>query len=374
MQYYLGLDVHSKKTSYCLQEEGGVVKAQGEILSTREAFAELKKRLSIPDGTKVALESGAQAKFTVGLLHELELTPVVINAFEVRRKARRIGQKTDSRDAFELCDGLRRDIYDSIVYIPEPRIARIRAVTSRRRHFVKLATMETNAAKFVLRSAGFGTLVRSLKTDRAWKKLIDDPRLPEEIRSDIRRHFITWQHTKIQIAELENELEVAVKPFAEDVDRLRTMPGVGPLTAATFFSTLGRVDRFADSNRVISYLGLAPSMNDSGAKERHGGITKRGSSAARTILCEVAHLAARKTHPLNPYFARLCAKHGLKRAIVAVAARLARILYQMWRKKESFNIMKLNIEHVIIERVEERYRVKTAKARKSPVAEVVKMA
>lgn len=374
MQYYLGLDVHSKKTSYCLQEEGGSVKAQGEILSTREAFAELKKRLSIPDGTKVALESGAQARFTVGLLHELELTPVVINAFEVRRKARRIGQKTDSRDAFELCDGLRRDIYDSIVYIPEPRIARIRAVLSRRRHYVKLATMETNAAKFVLRSSGLGALARSLKTDRAWKKLIEDPRLPEEIRGDIRRHSMTWQHTQLQIAELVSELEVAVKPFVEDVDRLRTVPGVGPLTAATFFSTLGTVDRFADSNRVVSYLGLAPSMNDSGAKERHGGITKRGSSAARTILCEVAHHAARKDHPLNPYFARQCAKHGLKRAVVGVAARLARILYQMWRKRSTFDVTKLNIEHVIVERVEKRYRVKSAEMRKASVVAIAKIA
>lgn len=359
MKFYLGLDVHSKMTSFCLQDETGSLIAEGNIPSTPQAFAAMKEIHSIPDGTQAGLESGTQALVTVRMLYDIDLEPVVINAEEVRRKARRVGQKTDKRDAFEICDGLRRGIYDSIVYVPEPRIARVRAVLSRRRHYAKLLTMEVNTAKFVYRAAGYGSILRSLTTEKAWEALLLHPAPPEELREDVRRHFKTWQHAKAMVKEIEAELVAALKPFEKIIHRLRSVPGVGLLTAATYFSTIGRIDRFPDSDHVVSYLGLAPSMYDSGATERRGGITKRGSTATRSILCEAAHQAARTLHPLRPYFMRIMAKRDRKRAIVAVAHRLARILYQVWKKDEDFDASKLNVEKVTVERVEEKFVLKT---------------
>jgi transposase len=125
---------------------------------------------------------------------------------------------------------------------------------------------------------------------------------------------------------------------------LMSIPGVGLVTAATYVATLGTVDRFPSSNHVVSYLGLAPSMYDSGDVERHGHITKAGSSQLRALLCEVAQQAARSTHPLNPYFRRLAARSGYKKAAIAIAQRLARIMYRMWRNGERFDVAKLNIE------------------------------
>jgi hypothetical protein len=61
------------------------------------------------------------------------------------------------------------------------------------------------------------------------------------------------------------------------------------------------------------------------------------------MLCEAAQHAARRQNPLNPYWARICTKQGYKKAVVAIAHRLARILYQMWRKRESFDVTKLNV-------------------------------
>lgn len=359
MQFYLGLDVHSKLTSYSLQDAKGALKAEGSIPSTREGFTAVKEKYDIPDGTKVGLESGAQAPITVRMLYELGFEPVVINAEEVRRKARRVGQKTDRRDAFEICDGLRRGIYDSIVYVPEPGIARLRAILSRRRHYVKIGTMEINAAKFVLRSAGFGSsTTKQLATEKSWMSLLKQLKLPKELSDDVRRHFLTWQHVKAMQKEIEAMLNDALKPYSKIIKRLQTMPGVGPLTAATFFATIGRIDRFPDSNHLVSYLGLAPSMYDSGDKEQHGRITKRGSSATRSILCEGAQHASRALHPLRPYYMKIYAKHGRKRAIVAVAHRTARILYQMWRKDEDFDVDKLNVKRIISKKTEERFVIK----------------
>lgn len=358
MKYYLGLDVHSKQTSYCLQDEKGTVVAEGSIPASPEGYEDLKRTHKIPDGTMTALESGSLAMVTVRILYELGYEPVVVNAEEVRRKARRVGQKTDSRDAFDICEGLRRGMYDSIVYIPEPGVARIRAILSRRRHYIKLRTMEINAAKFILRTSGYQALVKSLKTEKAWMALFRHPSLPADLYGDLRRHFMTWVHVSEMAAEIEAELEEAVKPYEKIIDRLRTVPGVGPLTAATYFATLGRIERFPDSDHVVSYLGLAPSMYDSGSRERHGRITKRGSSSARTILCEAAQQAAKPLHPLRPYFMKIFVKQGRKKAIVAIAHRLARILYQVWKKGEDFDARKLNVERICKEHVEEKYVIK----------------
>jgi hypothetical protein len=61
------------------------------------------------------------------------------------------------------------------------------------------------------------------------------------------------------------------------------------------------------------------------------------------MLCECAHHAAKSAHPLNPYWVRVLSKQGYKRAVVAVAQRLARILYAMWRNGEDFDVTKLNV-------------------------------
>jgi transposase len=95
---------------------------------------------------------------------------------------------------------------------------------------------------------------------------------------------------------------------------------------------------------VVSYIGLGVSTYSSGERERHGHITKRGSAELRAMLCEAAHHVANVRHPLNPYFTRICARHGFKKAVVCVAQRLARILYQMWRNEEDLDLNKLNVE------------------------------
>ena len=82
---------------------------------------------------------------------------------------------------------------------------------------------------------------------------------------------------------------------------------------------------------------------NSGERERHGHITKRGSGELRMLLCEAAHHSASARHPLNPYFRRIIAGHGYKKAVVAVAQRMARILFQMWRTGQGFDVNQLNV-------------------------------
>ncbi len=95
-------------------------------------------RTHCPVGTSIALETGTVAFFVARHLAALGFVPSVIDAHEVRLKAHRPRQKSDRRDAHELCEGLRRDIYRTRVHVSPAEIAELRETLSRRRHFVRL--------------------------------------------------------------------------------------------------------------------------------------------------------------------------------------------------------------------------------------------
>jgi len=342
MKLYVGLDVHSKRTFYHVQDEEGGCVRKGATETSVEGYEAMLAELGPPVGTKVALETGTQAGWAWNVLKGLGMDPVVIEAGEVRRKARRPNQKTDNADAFEICDGLRRDIYVGIVWVPPAQIERLRAIVSRRRSFVRLRTSQINAARFLFRARGLSTAGMTLKNETSWGRLLARAE-EEEMREYVGMHMAQWQLARQHIERLEEQLREAVEPFAEEMELLRTIPGVGPITAATFIAVIGDPGRFATSAKVASYIGLTPAMYDSGERERHGHITKRGSATLRSVLCEAAHQARRANHPLHPYFARVCAKSGYRKAVTAVAQRLARIMWAVWRKRRAFDLKRLNV-------------------------------
>jgi transposase len=292
-------------------------------------------------------------------LQQLGLQPQVINADEVRAKALRPNQKSDRRDAIELCEGLRRGTYRSLVHVPPVEIARLRETLGRRRHFVRLKTMQVNAVKRLLRMAAFSMRGRTLGTPAAWDKLLaalaDEPSL----HTFCAGHHAVWRCAHEQILALEKSLDEQQKPFQEDLDRLQTVPGVGRIVALTVLATFSDVKRFPTAKHAASYAGLVASTYDSGDRTRHGHITKRGSHELRAMLCEAAHHAGYRSNPLSPYFARMCVRRGYKMAVVAVAHRLCRILYAMLRRGAKFDPKKLGIEEGHFERrTVRRYRLK----------------
>jgi len=342
MKIYVGLDVHSKQTSYCVQTVRGRILHQGSVETTAEAFSNLLEKIGATAGTPIALETGAQAKWLARLLSALGMKPAVIDAGEVRKKTTRRGQKSDKRDAFEICDGFRRNQYTKIVWIPPAPVEQLRFILSRRRHFVKIRTMEINGAKFLVRSKGLKLQRRTLVSAAAWGAIIAREDL-KEVAPTLSMHFQMWSLAQQMIDQLDEELAEALKPFSNAVEKMDTAFGVGPITIASFIAAVGDPHRFQNSNQVVSYLGCAPSTYDSGDRKRRGGITKEGPSYTRSVLCEAAQQARRLKHPLHPYWARHAAKAGKNSANMVIASRLARILWRIWRDDKPFNIEKLNI-------------------------------
>lgn len=365
--YYVGLDVHSKRSAYVIEDENGKVVAQGEQPTTPEGLRTFVATQGLAPGTQVGLETGTVAFFVARQLSQLGLAPIVVDAHEVRLKAHRPNQKSDRRDAFELCEGVRRGIYRSIVHVPCREISRLRDTLSRRRHFVRLEGAQVGATKALLRAAGLGQMSRKLRSEVGWAKVLAAVEGQPELKAYIEQHRALWCCAREQVAVLEVSLAAQQKePFAEDARRLQTIPGVGPIVACTAIAVLSTPQRFADAKHAASYAGLVPSTYQSGDCQAHGRITKRGSAELRAMLCEAAHHARRPDHPLNPYFVRLCARRGYKMAVVAVAHRLCRIIFAMLRHKRDFDMGKLGIERGRFERkIVRTYRLKTRVAAQS---------
>jgi transposase len=126
---------------------------------------------------------------------------------------------------------------------------------------------------------------------------------------------------------------------------LMTAPGVGPVTALQYRSTLDDVRRFAGPGAATAYLGLVPREASSGERQRKGGITKAGPSRPRAVLVQACWSIWRMTQgpaaALHQWVHRLAARRGKKVAIVALARRLARILFAMWRDGRAFEPLRV---------------------------------
>jgi hypothetical protein len=116
------------------------------------------------------------------------------------------------------------------------------------------------------------------------------------------------------------------------------------VVALTVIAMFAEVNRFPSAKHAASYSGLVPSTFQSGERDAHRHITKRGSAELRTMRCQAAHHARRPSHPLNPHFVRICARCGYKSGIVAVAHRRCRILFAMLHDVADFNPARAGIE------------------------------
>jgi transposase len=123
--------------------------------------------------------------------------------------------------------------------------------------------------------------------------------------------------------------------------RLATTPGVGPVTAVAFVATLDDVRRFARPGQVAAYLGLVPREHSSGERQRRGAVTKAGNTRLRWLLVQAAWGVWRDRHaasvPLRAWAQRLAARRRKGIAVVALARRLAGILFVLWRDGTTFD-------------------------------------
>jgi transposase len=255
--------------------------------------------------------------------HELWVgDPAEIRARAVRR------QKTDTRDAEHLLELLVSQRFPR-VWVPTPEERDIRQLLKHRDKLVKMQTSVRNQLHFLAMSQGV-CRKRKLWSARGRQEL-------EGLRLG------PWASRRRQelvglldgLGPRLEELDRAVKAEAlrrAEAARLMEQQGVGPVTALAFVLTVGPVQRFANSRKLVSYLGLNPREDSSGGHQRLGHISKQGNEMLRWLLVEAGHTAARLDPELRRVYQRLKFRRGGRVAKVAIARRLAVRLYWSLRR------------------------------------------
>jgi transposase len=160
--------------------------------------------------------------------------------------------------------------------------------------------------------------------------------LPADEQDAVARHL--REHDRLSEDLRVVEREIARDALADaDTKRLMTVPGIDMVVATGLLAAIGPVERFAGPDKLVAYLGLNPSVHQSGdGRPRHGRITKQGRTHARTMLVEAAWQAVRGPGPLRAFYQRIARRRGNHIAAVAVARKLAVIIWHLLKRGEDY--------------------------------------
>jgi transposase len=244
--------------------------------------------------------------------------------------------KTDRRDARALAEACLLGAYRRAHRLSDEQ-RHVRARLTVRDALVRTRTGYISVIRSLLRQHGWR--VRSGAPESFSQRLRALP-LPGRLLSEIAPLLAVLCPVTQQLAYSDERIEALTATDAR-VRRLRTVPNVGPVTAAAFVATIDDVTRFRRSHEVEAYLGLVPRELSSGETQRRGRITKAGPSRMRRLLVQAAVSTLRRPDPptaeLREWAMRIAVRRGKKVAVVALARRLAGILYAMLRDSSTYD-------------------------------------
>lgn len=323
MSLYVALDVSQKETHICVVDEHKKVVWEGKCFTSPTAIAD-KLNLHVPHPTIVGLETGALSTW---LYHELKALGVPVVVMDARDANARMGKrvnKNDRNDARGLAELLRAQMHKE-VQVKSYDNHRTRGCMGARGQLVRTVVDLQNQIRGLLKVEG------TVLTRCQLKKLKESVPSRQFEQESIRALSRVVAFARKEIQELDKSLkrQSAQRP---EVKRLMSIPGIGPITALTFVSTIDDPTRFRKSRTVGAYLGLTPTTYQSGTIDIVGRISKHGDRLLRGYLYEAAGvLLMRKssTSPIQEWAHRVKARVGHKKACVALARKLAVIMHRI---------------------------------------------
>jgi transposase len=328
----VGMDIHrvaAEVVSLC----DGELKRLGRIPMRRdelEAFAQ--KELTHDD--HVIVEATGNAAAVVEVLTPFVDRVVIANPKQVRMIAH-AKIKTDAIDAAVLAK-LYATGFLPEVWVPDQRTLALRRQVARRTQLVRQRVRLKNLIQSILHTHLVPPCPHGNLVGLSGRKWLAKQAVPEDERIAINRHL--GQIDLIEGALKTVEADIANEAMSDPVvRRLMTLPGVDMTVASGVAAAVGDIRRFSDPQKLVSYLGLNPSVRQSGEGPAfHGRITKQGRGQARGMLVEAAWAAARSPGPLRAFFARIAARRGKHIAAVATARKLAMIVWHMLTKETDY--------------------------------------
>jgi transposase len=248
----------------------------------------------------------------------------------------RKSSKNDGNDAEAICEAVGRP---NMRFVPV-KSAEQQAILSLhrvRQGYVEQRTATINRIRGLLAEFGMVLPQRAVEVRRAAVVLAEHlPVLAREAITDLRAR-LTYQDGRIDLYE---QQLTAMNRQCEPARRIMTMPGVGPLTASAITASVASGHEFSNGRQFAAWLGLVPRQHSTGGKTRLGRITKRGDAYLRTLLMlgarAVLQTAAQKSDRLSRWAVALRERRGYHRAVIAIAAKNARIIWALLAKERAF--------------------------------------
>jgi transposase len=329
---YGAIDLHLRSTWIRIVEPDGTPVLERKIPTTREA---LTAAFGYQARARILIESGTESEWVAQTIEACGHDVIVASPTYALMYGHRNPQiKTDRRDVVALAEACRHGIYRAAHRASSAQRQTRRALRVREQ-FVRARTQLINLVRAQLKQEGY-RLPRagSATMPRRYAALS----LPAALHTALAPAVTMIRTLNEQITEADTALGTvaAADPV---VQRLRTAPGIGVITGLTYRAVLDDVHRFGDARGVAAFLGLVPREDSSGTRQRKGTITKAGPNQLRVLLIQASWVVWRQRTnrgALHAWVEGLAARRGKRIAVVALARRLGRILYAMWRDETDY--------------------------------------
>ena len=335
MTYYTGLDVSLRFVSICIVDDTGQVRHEAKVPAHIGKIVDCLGQFSDEVKT-VGFEAGALTQYLAYGLQAAGFEVVCLEARQVNAALAAMRNKTDRNDARGIAQILRTGWY-SRVHVKSLASHQIRALLSSRKAILKKCVDLENELRGLLRV--FGIRLASKVPHGAYDVVVrqhiePDPLLARALLPLLEARQMLYR----TYLKLDNEVKAIVR-HDRVCQLLMSVPGVGAITALTFKAGVDDPRRFKSSRTVAAHFGLTPRRYQSGETDNPGRISKAGDPEVRCALYVAAHALLSRSatwSTLKAWGVRLAKTRGHRRAVVAVARKLAVILHKMWLDGSEF--------------------------------------
>jgi transposase len=334
-QLTIGLDLGDRSSSYCVLDEAGKILLEQKLPTTPETMKQIFGRMA---RCRIAMETGTHSPWVSRLLTALGHEVIVAHAQNVRLivKSRRKDDRIDARTLARLAR-----IDPELLSPVQHRSARAQLHLTEIRARAGLVSARTaliNAARGLVKS--YGERLRKCGSFQVSREIGSG--LSTELREALQPLLREVESLNERIQEYDRRIEKMAKERYPEVELLKQVKGVGDVIATTYVLTIEDPHRFRKSRDAGCFVGLQPGRRNSGESEPQMHISKQGDEYLRTLLVQGAH------YILGPFgedsdlrrwgrkLAERGGKNAKKRAVVAVARKLAVLLHRLWVSGEVY--------------------------------------
>ena len=328
MDNFAGLDVSVKETSVCIVDDAGRIVREVKVASEPEALLAVLKNPAY-HFKRIGLEAGPLSQWLFSALAEAGLPAICVETRHMRAVLKAQINKTDRNDARGMAQMMRVGLYRP-VHVKTLRSQKLRMLLTHRKLLQSKAIAIDNDLRGTLRNFGLKVgMVGKVKFEARIRELVEN--LPD-LAVLVEPMLIVRRVLREQIGILHRRL-LAIVRDDEVCRRLMTIPGVGPVVALTYRATVDVPARFRNSKAVGAVFGLTCVQVSIGRGQWIRRISHCGDEMMRVMLYEAAQVMLTRTKKwswLKAWAMQIARHRGMKKAIVALARRLAVIMHRIW--------------------------------------------